>query len=1113
MHKEHPVVAPPSHEDPHAHNSDSDYSLDTDESPHSVDSYQLSAEDDNEEDNDHDHSSNSNLHIPQLHKAQTSPATSSMSARDLDGDVDDFFVVEPERRSPSPRLADDHLEMQREEQEQEQEQGRYSLTQSKSSPLSKEKNEQALGQAHIEAHSGLSIDSYQPTSSSAGLVFPTLTPPQSPHAPLASQPATLTIADGDNDDHNKPSSSANTETAVPVSVERPRTVQQISLPRETEDDKRDNNTNSNNSSSSESALSSPPATPVQTKISSISTVVDEITDSDSNKTTTTTKKEHSKGGILPPPVDTSVSLSTASPIEALSTKTTTTSYSDEESGPERGPFVPSNQSRPRSSSLISGAPRSPRTPKSVAFAPDVKDPSDDRIAGIDSNDTFSSDSSSDEEDAADKELHAQEFHVLLLGTARNTHDIAKTCNKIRSDLRRMSRHTKVHITTRFDRQVDKNEFSEFDLCVYFIQALGAQPQDAELLLDIVQRTATLVIISSHNTAPLSRQVAIDTRRHLGVYLNKAMPRLPLFRNPFRAARLSQDYESDAELILRNAVSMRELPRISIVHLLETVRRDPIRARFTSSSWDWPSFTSILFGFFTFIVIPYLSYIAYQYSTRPKPPAHALVSNLSYDIKNGFATCSLDLRGPSGYPYRSKEPHPFIIRILHTGNDVTTVESDAFQFDSSNAIHHTFTGGNKQVVLVNTGGMGLESCHSESPQLYLHIWFQNGTRVPGTPMKLALPDDLKNCPTPPPATREAHKEEPPTLWEKVQRVITSNESSTQGSTKTPQATTAPEKQKDAENSRQRVYQDDQWIPKRPQKQKQQQQQQQQQRQQRQQQQRSERTEQSKRQHQHQHQKHESMPTGDEYDSWIAGSDWAARFNQFSSAVAKQIQSADLARYVSLAIDEMLGAFQDMYQFCHSASYALRDMMEDVRENVQHFFSDLCDDTYPVLKQVRRSSHKYKKAVRQSFQCYYDQFKAKLEKQDPDHRLRRLIQERVASAKRTLERGLPLPIDRFAGMVDQAILDADARVQALMKARTWEEALERWEKMQQYERQLRSVERQMSEDPRFARMDRRTRRKHAIQMMLHQGYWIPGDEPSTLLQQSKEQWRSFRRRFSI
>ncbi|KAG0264650.1 hypothetical protein DFQ27_001102 [Actinomortierella ambigua] len=1157
MQKEHPVVATPSSdEDPNAQHSDSDYSLGTDDSPHSVDSFQLSAEDDDDNNtnsnsnsnNNNNNSNNSSINnsssnndvldpddnaehednraTPPLHKAQTSPATSSTSARDLDGEVDDFFLVELERRSPSPRLVHENQPIQERDEEQEREH-EHEHAHEREREHKHEHPPQVLPDERQSTESN-------PLSSSSELVFPTLALPQSPHASLLPPPPyseeTVLLPEkkgeenGEDEEGGTRTTNTKAETTVPSSqtnvLEGPRTVQL--LPPQNDND------DSNSSSSSSSTTTTTTTTITTTTDTSMG---EEVADGKKKKHT----KQLQRGGVVPPPVHTGAlplasAITTSSSSASADNESTCSNRNNnnnnnntKENGPERGsPALSSNQSRPRSSSLISGAPRSPRTPKSVAFAPDVKEAPEERST-VASDDAGSSDTSSGDEDGEGKELHPQEYQVLLLGTARNTQDIAKTCTKVRADLRRLSRHTAVKFTTCFDRPIDKGELGEYDLCVYFIQALGAQPQDAELLLDIVQRTATLVIISSHNTTSLSRQVSIDTRRHLGVYLNKAMPRLPLFRNPFRTARLSQDYESDAELILRNAVSLRELPRINIAVLLDSVQRDPTRARFTPS-WDWhdrlPSLNSLLFSLLFLICVPYLAYNGLHQLTRPKPPAHALLSNLSYDIKHGFATCTLDLETASGRPYRSKEHHPFAIRVLSTDSHVTIEGSEAFQHRSPGADHHTFPGDNKHVVLVNIRGMGLDACHSDVPNLYLHIWFQNGTRVPGTPMRLALPEEQRNCPTPPPLQPSlllppepvavTEKDGSSTVWERVQRVVASSVPFSQSPMKTQTTTDNTPNRKVADHS-----QDHDWPrndqqkkkPRQPSSKKTDQprhhQQQQKQKQQRQQQQ----------QQQEQKQQHKAQPEEDDFDfTWAFGGDWATQWGRFSSVVSQQFQNAEVPKHLRLAMYEMVGAFQDMYHFCQSASFALRDLFEDAKENVQHFLHDLCDDTYPIIKQVRRSSHKYKKAVRQQFRCYYNHFKAKFEEPDLDQQLHRMLRTRVESVKKVLEQ--QLPVGRLADAMDQAVFEANLRAQTLMTG-SMKDMPERWKKVRLFEQRLAALEQQMNENPRYSRMDARTRRKYAIEMMVRQGYWVPNVEYRTppIIQHGKEQWRQFRRRFAI
>ncbi|KAF9977415.1 hypothetical protein BGZ73_006042 [Actinomortierella ambigua] len=1115
MQKEHPVVVTsPPDEDPQAHHSDSDYSLGTDDSPHSVDSYQLSAEDDDADnvhpDDNVEHGDNHDIHTtPPLHKAQTSPAISSISTRDLDGDVDDFFLVELERRSPSPRLVHDNQYAQAPEKEQEQEQTqeqdhKYKHEQPPQvQPL--ERHEQAHEQVCISDHQERSTDDL-PLPSSLELVFPTLTVPQSPHASLSPPQHKQEEKGGEmrqeEEREEEDTRTTKTETAVPFdknALEEPRTVQLVPPQNKGE--------SSSSNETAHDATTTLPSALIETDTSSlafsatIAPIATTTLDGDKKRS----NKEIQRGGILPPPVHTgawSSATATSTSASASVSPDNSSGSSDnnkKENGPERGsPGPSSNQSRPRSSSLISGASRSPRTPKSVAFAPDVKESPEERGAAA-SDDAGSSDTSSGDEGGEGKELPPQEYQVLLLGTARNTQDIAKTCTKIRTDLRRLSRHTVVKFTTCFDRPVDKNELGEYDLCVYFIQALGAQPQDAELLLEIVQRTATLVIISSHNTMSLSRQASIDTRRHLGVYLNKAMPRLPIFRNPFRTARLSQDYESDAELILRNAVSLKELPRINIAILLNSVLRDPTSAQF-ASSWDWqdrlPSLKLLLLGLLLFFCVPYLAYGGFRHLTRPKPPAHALLSNLSYDLKHGFATCSLDLKTASGRPYRSKEHHLFAIRVLTTESPVSVESSETFQYRMPEVVHHTFPGENKQVLLVNIRGMGLDACHSDVPSLFLHIWFQNGTRVPGTPVKLALPDEQKNCPTPPPLPPVAvvHEDEAPTVWEKVQRVVTSNVPFSQSTAKKPTTT--------GTSTNTEHHQDNNWFRYEQQTKPHQS--------------GGKKTDQSRKKQQKQQKQQQrrwQQPVEDDYDfPWTVGGDWTAQWNRISSVMSQQLQGTEVSKYVRLMMDGMLGAFHDMYQFCQSASYVLMDALEDAKESMEHFIHDLCDDTHPIIKQVRRGSHKYKKAVRQQFRGYYNQFRAKFEKPGFDKRLNRMVREHVDAAKRLVEQRLP--VGRLADVMDQAVFEANLRAQTLM-AGSVRDMAEQWKKVQMFEQRLAAVERRMADDPMYARMDGRTKRKHAIRVMVLQGFWVPETEDYTppIIQHGKEQWRMWRRRFAI
>ncbi|KAI9233364.1 MAG: hypothetical protein BYD32DRAFT_426182 [Podila humilis] len=128
----------------------------------------------------------------------------------------------------------------------------------------------------------------------------------------------------------------------------------------------------------------------------------------------------------------------------------------------------------------------------------------------------------------------------------------------------------------------------------------------------------------------------------------------------------------------------------------------------------------------------------------KPPAHASIGQVKYLHDHRVAVVTLDLFTEQGKRYTSRKPHPLQARMLQITDPVSVELAPAqAMHDFAEPIVHDQRNGTYAVYitslrrLVRKQGLPPQMspwvCHESS--YYLHLWFANGTRVPGTPQEI------------------------------------------------------------------------------------------------------------------------------------------------------------------------------------------------------------------------------------------------------------------------------------------------------------------------------------------------------------------------------------------
>ncbi|KAF9438490.1 hypothetical protein BGZ76_007472 [Entomortierella beljakovae] len=134
------------------------------------------------------------------------------------------------------------------------------------------------------------------------------------------------------------------------------------------------------------------------------------------------------------------------------------------------------------------------------------------------------------------------------------------------------------------------------------------------------------------------------------------------------------------------------------------------------------------------------------TTGPSAPSHARVRQI--DIFGQTHVIELDLFTSKGVPFLSKGVHIFHVRILDSPDELSLQESTSSVAlltstptirDLGNGTYRIYSTAlrmQKKTESINLWA-AVWSC-SENSRLFLHLWFNNGTRVPGVPQELSWP---------------------------------------------------------------------------------------------------------------------------------------------------------------------------------------------------------------------------------------------------------------------------------------------------------------------------------------------------------------------------------------
>ncbi|KAG0260662.1 hypothetical protein BG011_001725 [Mortierella polycephala] len=292
---------------------------------------------------------------------------------------------------------------------------------------------------------------------------------------------------------------------------------------------------------------------------------------------------------------------------------------------------------------------------------------------------------------------------------------------------------------------DKSQEDNMDLYVYVLPVTGVREQDAYTLVQIARVHPLLTIVSADDF--LNPFTVIDARNELVKLLHQ-----------IRTSRDTQDYERLVDTILRSYVSIQDLSSVDIQGIIDR-RPLVLTSPFSRPTLDFENTYRLLTGplrahvnsilgaaLFSVIIFVGILACANHIKDSASQPSHAVAQRIGF-INNGrIGVAHLDLYTAKGATFKGKELHAFHVRILDIdkplsiegapSKDHVNIAAPIVQ-DLGNGTYRIYISSHHR--RHHDPAMSLHSrlC-TNKPRYFLHVWFQNGTRVPGTPLDLMWP---------------------------------------------------------------------------------------------------------------------------------------------------------------------------------------------------------------------------------------------------------------------------------------------------------------------------------------------------------------------------------------
>ncbi|KAF9348226.1 hypothetical protein BGX26_000334 [Mortierella sp. AD094] len=319
--------------------------------------------------------------------------------------------------------------------------------------------------------------------------------------------------------------------------------------------------------------------------------------------------------------------------------------------------------------------------------------------------------------------------IAVVGKELNDDEYSKICNQITDLLRQFT--VPNNAPPRFIRiepkDVNVSIVENSHLCVCTLPRLGALEEDATTLVRISRILPVLVVVISSE----------DLTEADVLNLHQVMSR----RNIPECQQL-------VSVLLRSCVSIKDLSTVDVQGIMD-------RGKFVfGASFDGNdlSLTDIFihkltkFAVLVFAIAMLLCISTFQNTISQ--PSHAVLRQIQYHPNGRTSVTHLDLYISNGDPFKSIYQHPIRVRILNEDKSLSFEEvpsdnvptiADPIVQDLGNGTYMIYT-----TILRNrnpkssSGPLANSWLCAEKPRYYLHLWFENGTRVMDTPQELVWP---------------------------------------------------------------------------------------------------------------------------------------------------------------------------------------------------------------------------------------------------------------------------------------------------------------------------------------------------------------------------------------
>ncbi|KAF9186109.1 hypothetical protein BGZ51_002234 [Haplosporangium sp. Z 767] len=292
---------------------------------------------------------------------------------------------------------------------------------------------------------------------------------------------------------------------------------------------------------------------------------------------------------------------------------------------------------------------------------------------------------------------------------------------------------------------DKSQEDNMDLYVYVLPVTGVREQDAYTLVQIARVHPLLTIVSADDF--LNPLTMIDARNELVKLLHQT-----------RICQDTQDYGRLIETILRSYVSIQDLSSVDIQGIIDR-RPLVLTSPFSHSTLDFENayrlwtgrlraHMNIILGaalFSTLIFVGMLACINHIQNSASQP-SHVVVQRIGFINGGRTGVAHLDLFTAKGTTFKSKALHAFHVRILDIDKPLSIEGAPSKDHVNIAAPVVQDLGNGTYRIYISPyhrrhqgSAVPLHSWrYTNKPRYFLHVWFQNGTRVPETPLDLMWP---------------------------------------------------------------------------------------------------------------------------------------------------------------------------------------------------------------------------------------------------------------------------------------------------------------------------------------------------------------------------------------